>query len=211
MNTEEKFKLPLITTVLVAVNVVVFLIVDLFFFERQEEISYYLALNPALVLKRGEYWRLFTSMFYHFGMDHLMCNMLMLYLVGMMLEPFFGRFRFFLLYFVAGLLADAASIIYNSLIVSENAWVVFGAGASGAVYGLLGAFVAAFLFRKDRIPAEIRRRFPIAIAFLLFGSIFDTGIGHAAHFGGFLAGLLLGLVYCVCMGKQQDGARRTKE
>lgn len=209
-NTKGNLNLPLITTILVAMNVAVFFITDIFFFERVEEVSFYMALNPGFVIKRGEYWRLFTSLFYHFGIEHLLSNMLMLYFMGMMLEPFLGHFRFFILYFVAGLLADAASILYNSLIVSENMWVVFSAGASGAVYGLLGALCAVFLFIRERVPAELKRRLPIAVLFLLFGSIFDTGVGHAAHFGGFLAGALLGALYCACRKRKQDGQGRRK-
>lgn len=199
MGTEKKNRLPLITTILVVINIVVFLISDLLLYKQQDEIAFYMALNPILVLRGKEYWRLVTSMFYHFGIEHLMCNMLMLYLLGVIVEPFFGRVRFFILYFVSGLLADMASIIYNGFIIDENAGVVFCAGASGAIYGLVGAFVAIFLFLKDKVPAEERRRFPIAIFFLLFGSIFDTGVGNEAHFGGFIAGVLLGSVYCACM------------
>lgn len=206
-DTKRSLNLPLITVILVVMNVVVFFITDFFFFERQEEVAFYMALNPGLVINRKEYWRLFTSLFYHFGIEHLFSNMLMLYFMGMMLEPFFGRFRFFILYFTAGLFADAASILYNGFIVSENRWVVFSAGASGAVYGLLGALCAVFLFIREQVPAELKRRLPVAVLFLLFGSIFDTGVGHSAHFGGFLAGVLLGVVYCACKKKRQEAQK----
>ena len=91
-------KLPLATIAIVAVNIILFLVFDLFFYRKQEEIVYYMALNPVLVVEGKEYWRLITSMFYHFGIDHLMCNMMMLYVIGRMLEPFFGRIRFLFLY-----------------------------------------------------------------------------------------------------------------
>ena len=90
METEKKANLPIVTIVLAGINIVLFLIVDLFLFHRQSEIAYFMALNPVLVM-RGEYWRLFTSMFYHFGIDHLVCNMLMLFILGSMLEPFSAR------------------------------------------------------------------------------------------------------------------------
>lgn len=210
MEQKEKNRRPLITTILVVVNAVVFLITDLVFFHEQNRIVYYMALNTELVLNKGEFWRLFTSMFYHFDIEHVMFNMLMLYFVGVIIEPFFGRIRFFILYFVSGLLADVTSIIYNSLIVGESSKNVFEAGASGAVYGLFGAFAVMLMFLRDERLKEERRRLPLMIFFLLFGNIFNKSVGHAAHFGGFFAGALLGACYCICLRKRQDGKWRTK-
>ena len=134
--------------VLVVVNVMVFVIVDLFFFKKQDEIAYFMALNPLLVFKKGEYWRMITSMFYHFGTEHLVCNMLMLFFVGRLLEPIFGSLRFFVLYFVSGLVASGASLLYNGIIIRDRSPFVFSAGASGAIYGLVGAFAVFFLAGK---------------------------------------------------------------
>lgn len=211
VGTENKTKLPLITTILVAVNVVIFLAVDLFLFKRQDEITFTMALNPFFVIQGKEYWRLFTSMFYHFGIDHLACNMLMLFLLGGILEPLFGKVKFVILYFVSGLVADGASILYNGVIRSETDGFVFCAGASGAVYGLIGAFVALFLFQREKMPVYEKRRLAVAVAFLLFGSIFDTGVGHDAHFGGFLAGILTGLLYCRFLWRKQQTKGSTQE
>ena len=201
METEKKANLPLVTVVLAGINIGLFLIVDLFLFRRQNEIAYFMALNPVLVM-RGEYWRLFTSMFYHFGIDHLVCNMLMLFVLGSILEPFFGKVRYGVLYFVSGLAAGGASILYNGFIRGEEGTQVFGAGASGAVYGLIGAFVAIFLVQRKSLTAQEKNRLLFAVAFLLFGSIFDTGIGHDAHFGGFFAGLLMGSLCCLKKKKE---------
>ncbi len=210
METEKKANLPLVTCVLAGINIAVFLIVDLFLFRRQNEIAYFMALNPILVM-RGEYWRLITSMFYHFGIDHLVCNMLMLFVLGSMLEPFFGKLRYGVLYFVSGLAADGASLLYNGLIRREEGMHVLCAGASGAVYGLIGAFVAIFLVQRKSLTTSEKNRLLFAVAFLLFGSIFDTGVGHDAHFGGFFAGLLLGSLYCIQRKrKRSDDWNRTE-
>ncbi len=202
METERLAKLPWITIVLIAMNTVIFLCSDLVFFERQEEIAFYMSLNPVLVLRHGEYWRLLTSMFYHFSIDHLVYNMIMLYMMGAILEPFYGRVRYFVLFFVSGLVADAASLWYNGIVLPKERAFSFSAGASGAVYGLIGGFAAIYLFRRNALPAWEKRRLMIAVLFLLFGSIFDTGIGHEAHFGGFFGGLLLGCVYCMILKRK---------
>lgn len=211
MDVQEKRKLPWVTTILVAVNVVIFLLTDLVFFGEQDRIGYYMALNPVLVTKYGEYWRLITSMFYHFNIEHVLFNMLSLYFVGAMLEPFFGRVRFAILYFASGLLADVATIIYNSLIVRENAEVVFSAGASGAVYGLLGAYVGIMVYFRERLSKGDRIRIPLMVLILLFGNISQEGVGHEAHFGGFIAGALLGLLYCMYLRKRKEKEWRTEE
>lgn len=203
METEKKANLPLVTVVLAGINIVLFLIVDLFLFRRQDEIAYYMALNPVLVM-RGEYWRLFTSMFYHFGIDHLVCNMLMFFILGSILEPLFGKVEYGVLYFVSGLAAGGTSFLYNGLIRGEEGAYVFCAGASGAVYGLIGAYVAIFLVNRKALSSREKNRLVFAVAFLLFGGIFETGVGHDAHFGGFLAGLLLGSLYCILKKRKRE-------
>lgn len=206
METGNKAKLPLITIVLIAVNTVVFLCSDLVFFDRQEEIAFYMSLNPVFVLKHEEYWRLLTSMFYHFGIDHLIFNMFMLYMMGAILEPYYGRIRYTVLFFVSGLAADAASLLYNGVFAAEEGAHAFCAGASGAVYGLIGGFAAIYLFHRASLPAWEKGRIVLAVLLLLFGSIYEEGIGHEAHFGGFIGGFLLGCVYCL-MIKKRTGRR----
>lgn len=210
METEKKAKLPIVTVVLAGINIVLFLVADLFLFGRQSEIAYFMALNPVLVM-RGEYWRLFTSMFYHFGIDHLVCNMLMLFLLGSMLEPFFGKVRYGVLYFVTGLAAGGASLLYNGLIRGEEGSLVLCAGASGAIYGLIGAYAAIFLAQRKTLAQQEKNRIFFAVAFLLFGGIFDTGVGHDAHFGGFIAGLIFGSVYCILKKKKRENHRYKSE
>lgn len=203
MEMEKRTRIPLITMLFVAANVIVFLISDLILFHRQDEIVYYMALNPTFVLDGGEYRRLFTSMFYHFGIEHLTSNMLMLFAMGTVLEPFFGRLRFTVLYVASGLIGSVVSVLYNGVLLGGENRFVFCAGASGAVYGLIGAFTAIFLLQRRKMPESEKRRLLLAVVFLLFGSIYDTGVGHDAHFGGFAAGLLLGLCFCILRKREQ--------
>lgn len=202
METGKRTYFPLVTTVIVAVNAIIFLVSDLLLFRKQDLIAYYMALNPVLVLKGNEYWRIFTSMFYHFGIEHLMSNMLMLYLLGTLLEPFFGRIRYAFLYFVSGISASVVSILYHTFVNRKNGAFVFCAGASGAIYGLIGAFVAILLFRRKQLSMQEKKRMIFAVFFLLFGSISETGIGHDAHFGGFFSGLLFSSIYCFLLFKK---------
>lgn len=196
MRENKVNHLPLITISLVVINVVFFLVCDLFLFRQQYKIAYHMALNPVLVTEEGQYWRLFTSMFYHFNMEHVMYNMLALLALGMILEGFFGKMCFLLVYFMSGIIADVAVIVYNGIITGK-AEEVFAAGASGAVYGLFGAFIAMMLCFRKRFCKKEMGRLLLMVVLLLFGNLSQEGIGHEAHFGGFLGGAVMGIGYCL--------------
>lgn len=201
-------KLPVITIAFVLINAVVFVVSDLFLYRRTDEITYYLTINPILVLEQRQYWRLFTAMFYHFGIEHLMGNMLMLYYMGSILERALGKMRYLILYFLTGLVADFASILYNSIIVSENAGTVFAAGASGAISGLLGAFTVLTMCCYKKVTLMRKKDIPVFLFFALFVGIFEQGVDHAAHLGGFLAGAVLGFLFSAHLKRKEERRRR---
>ena len=130
----------------------------------------------------GEYWRLVTSGFLHYGVIHLALNMFMLYLLGSDLEPSLGRLRFGIVYFVS-LLGGS----FGALLLDANALT---AGASGAVFGLMGS--AFVLMRKRGINP-----FESGLGLLLVLNIvvsFRPGISLGGHIGGLVAGALATLV-----------------
>jgi rhomboid protease GluP len=138
----------------------------------------------------GEWWRLFTSLFIHFGIAHLGLNMIALIRFGPLVERLYGSANYLLIYLLAGIAGSLASISWRPEINS--------AGASGAIIGILGALLAAQLRAADTFPPDILR--PIrntAVVFLgwsLYAGFRYKGIDNAAHLGGLLAGFLTGLV-----------------
>ncbi len=140
--------------------------------------------NPLITA--GEWWRLLTAAFLHFGLLHLLANCFALYQLGPAIERFFGRDRFLVIYLLAGLYGNVASyLLADSL----------SAGASGAVLGLLGAFIA-YLRRYQRLfgqsgQAMLRWMLATALFNLVYG-LTAGRIDNFAHAGGFLAGLILG-------------------
>ena len=133
-------------------------------------------------IEDGEYWRLLTSGFLHYGIFHLALNMFMLYLLGSELEPSLGRLRFGIVYFVA-LLGGS----FGALLLEPSALT---AGASGAVFGLMGG--AVVLMRKRGInPFETGLGLLLVLNILLS---FRPGISLGGHFGGLAAGALATLV-----------------
>jgi rhomboid protease GluP len=141
--------------------------------------------NFRPVTIEGEWWRLFTSTFLHIGIFHLLMNMYALVYIGLLLEPYLGKARFLSAYLIAGISGSVASIFWNDLTIS--------AGASGAIFGMYGVFVA--LLTTKLIEKSARKSLLISIGVFVFYNLANGlkgGIDNAAHIGGLLSGLVVG-------------------
>jgi rhomboid protease GluP len=138
----------------------------------------------------GEWWRLATSMFLHVGLIHLLVNMWALWNLGPILERFVGNAGFAILYGLAGLGGGLASVAFNPDVVS--------AGASGAIFGLMGAIVGFVLPRRDSVPSPVfwgmLYNGGLCIAINLVIGLAFPFIDNAAHLGGLATGFVCGLV-----------------
>jgi len=136
----------------------------------------------------GEWWRLFANFFLHFGIIHLAFNMYALLYIGMLLEPRLGAQRLAAAYILTGLVASMTSLYWHPLTIS--------AGASGAIFGLYGVFLA--LLSTSLIEQSARKALLTSIGiFVVYNLINGTkgGIDNAAHLGGLISGLLIGFAY----------------
>ncbi|MFZ0882003.1 MAG: rhomboid family intramembrane serine protease [Candidatus Acidiferrales bacterium] len=136
----------------------------------------------------GEWWRQFTSIFVHFGIIHIGLNMWCLWNLGSALEPLMGPVGFSLTYLFTGLAASATSLVWNPWRAS--------AGASGAIFGVAGAFVSFLLVKKLPIEKSLVQKNLRSMGFfifynLLFGAA-NAHIDNSAHLGGLVAGFILG-------------------
>jgi rhomboid protease GluP len=152
--------------------------------------------NQSAYTLGGEWWRLITSMFIHIGIIHLVLNMYALYMVGVFLEPMLGKTRIIIAYLCTGVFASLLSIWWhNDPIVS--------AGASGAIFGLYGVFIA--LLSTSLIPKKLRKGLMQSMAvFVMYNLIYgglNAGIDNAAHVGGLLSGLATGYLYYLSFKK----------
>jgi membrane associated rhomboid family serine protease len=143
-----------------------------------KSLLYDAALNGPLVA-HGDWWRVITSGFMHYGLLHLLFNMYALYILGTMLEPAIGRIRFALIYFIS-LIAGAV----GALIVTPDA---FTAGASGAIFGLLGAAVVIMRNRGVN-PLESGIVVWLGLNLLITFTISNISIG--GHIGGLIGGTI---------------------
>jgi len=163
---------------LVAVNVVVFVVSG---FGKASVVDRFGGLSHQ-VHQSDQYYRFFTSMFLHLNVLHIASNMITLLIVGPAVEVMLGRARFLSLYLVAGLGGSAASYLFspgNSV----------GAGASGAIFGVMGAYVVL----------AHKRRYPLApvLALIVINLVigFSGSIDWRDHLGGLVVGVVLALAY----------------
>ncbi len=192
------------TLTLIAINVLIFLAMIIrgvpFLSPTSQDVLGWGADYGPLTLN-GQWWRMFASMFLHFGIIHLVFNMLVLANIGIFMESLSGRVSYLVLYFVAGLGGDAASLFWHPTTVS--------AGASGAIFGLYGGLLGFLLRHRHAIPPETLK--PLskgALTFVGYNILFGLrpGVDMAAHVGGLLTGFVLG-VFLVPAPSQQRTSR----
>lgn len=192
---------PYVNYSLIAINVIIFIweVVATNFFNNQlkvNEIFYNYGTVPDLVFQ-GDYFALVTSMFLHGGVVHIIGNMVFLYIFGDNIEDRFGHFKYLILYLFWGI---AAGIIHSFYAVSVGGGDIPAVGASGAISGVLGAYlilfprakiftvITAFFITTVRIPAlaYIPIWFILQIIFSIFNP--EGGVAYLAHIGGFVVG-----------------------
>lgn len=184
-------KIPLITFVLLAINILAYVYVE--FFGSVYDSEFMLntgALYEPLLIQNHQYYRLITHFFLHFGFDHLVNNMFSLLILGYSLEMEMGKVRFIILYFLSGILAGITSIIYNIYVGQES----ISCGASGAIYGLMGALLIMLIVGNRRKFSSEVPRYLLYIGISIYSGMQDENIDNAAHIGGFVAGVLLCLI-----------------
>jgi membrane associated rhomboid family serine protease len=180
------------TNVMVVANIIVFIVLELqgSTLDTKYMLNSGAALAP-LIVDYGQYYRLFTSMFLHFGIEHLFNNMLVLFFLGDNLERAVGKVKFVIIYLFSGLGASALSCAYHYL----RGEVVVSAGASGAVFGVIGALLYVVIINKGRLEDMTSTRIGLLVLFSLYHGFSESGIDNMAHIGGFVCGILLAILF----------------
>ena len=181
------------TAALIGANVLIFAVMvwngaGLWHSNNSVQLAWGANFGPAT--KDGEWWRLGSALFLHFGLFHLSMNMLSLWDGGRLVERMFGTLRFLLIYFASGLAGNVLSLI------AQGDRAISG-GASGAIFGVYGALMSyLWLERHGLHPADFKRLFwgaAVFSAITIFLGFQITGIDNGAHIGGWLGGILAGL------------------
>ncbi|MCR5735730.1 MAG: rhomboid family intramembrane serine protease [Lachnospiraceae bacterium] len=182
---------PVVTIILIVLNVLAFGIQTIS--GGSESTSVLVKLGASYtpyIVEDGQWYRLFTPMFLHIGVEHLAMNMLALFATGQYVEQYFGRVRFILLYILSGIAGNALTL-FSELFLTHR--FVVSAGASGAISGLFGAIVIL------AIDPRTRKYFPLPRVLLgLLFLILPSGakdINIVAHLGGMICGFVLAFCF----------------
>lgn len=191
--------LPIAGGVLVAINVIIYM-VCLF---TGGELYSRGSLNAYGVLIKHEYGRVLWAMFLHSGATHLFSNMLILFFMGAMIEKEVGHICYLLLYFLSGIGGN----LFSLLIKVVNSDMSSSVGASGAVFGLDGVLLAMVLLSGRKMQDVTPVRVLAMIALSLYSGFSGSNIDNAAHVGGLITGFLGGCVVCILQRRRRERQR----
>lgn len=179
INAVFKNRFPMITYWLIAVNVILYF-VPVLFGQYNDLINNYSIWGPAV--RDGQYYRLLTGIFLHGGFFHLLFNCYALYVIGSQVENFLGRFKFLIIYLAAGISGALFSTIFGGNYASI--------GASGAIFGLMGALVYFGYHYRVYLGNVVKSQIiPLIVINLVLGFCV-SGIDNFAHIGGLIGGTL---------------------
>lgn len=175
-----------------AVNVLAFLLLELLGDTESSEFMKAMgAVWPEYVVESGQYWRLLTATFMHFGFGHLINNMLILICAGPILENALGHIKYLILYACAGIGGSTLSCL---MMVRSGDYAV-SAGASGAIFGIIGALLWIVIRHRGRYETLTGRGLLFMIALTVYYGISNAGIDNWGHVGGLFAGFLLCVIF----------------
>jgi rhomboid protease GluP len=190
-----------VTYSIIAINVLVFILMIVNgagLFEPNGYVHIKWGSDYAPLTLSGDWWRLITNVFIHFGIIHLAMNMYCLYTAGVYLEPMLGKVKYTAAYLCTGILASVVSLWWHKEPVNS-------AGASGAVFGLYGLFLA--LLTTNLIPKHFRKSLLPSIGLFIVFNLFygiKGGVDNAAHVGGLISGFTIGYIFVLGIKKEKE-------
>lgn len=184
----KKNKMFSTTGILISINIIMFIISVILsrsIIDIRVDVLVLLGAKVNYLISHGQIYRLLTCMFLHGGIVHLFFNMYSLYCLGDLIEDVFGRKNYLIIYFVSGL---SSSIL--SYMISPSISI----GASGAIFGLLGAALIIGIKEKNRIGNQFVTNIIMVIVMNIFIGLSNSGIDNAAHFGGLIGGVIISYI-----------------
>lgn len=180
------YKQPIVTYIIMAICIILFILMELSGGSTNSQTLLKYGANLDVLVKNGEYYRLFTCIFLHIGIMHLLCNMYSLYIIGREVENLFGKIKYIIIFILSGIFGSIMSLAFTHNTIS--------AGASGAIFGLLGALLYFGMHYRTYLGEAIKRSIiPIIVVNLIIG-FFAEGIDLAAHIGGLVGGVLVAMM-----------------
>lgn len=172
-----------VVTLIVAIHLILFLSVQLPLFPSKLLFESLVGVN--IYIGMGEYWRLVTPIFLHAGFAHVLFNSFSLVLFGPALERALGKWLFMVVYLACGMAANIATYLLNPPYYTHL-------GASGAIFGLFGIYLATIFLKKGAMPPQGKQVILPMAAIGVIMTFFQSGINITAHIFGLIAGFLIG-------------------
>ena len=180
------------TISLIIINVIIFILMGITgATDSAAAMVQYGAVYPTLIQEGGEYWRFFTATLMHFDFEHLLNNMVMLGVSGKILEPALGKMKYLALYFTAGI--GGCLLSYMQMLQSGNYAVA--AGASGSIFGIIGALAWILILHKGRYKSLTGRGMVMMMLLSLYYGSSTGDVDNWGHIGGFIMGFLLSIIF----------------
>ncbi|HEY8909284.1 MAG TPA: rhomboid family intramembrane serine protease [Desulfosporosinus sp.] len=183
-TAEKQTFIPFLTYIFLGINLVVFLLMTLAGGSTDQRVLIAFGAKVNSLIEAGEVWRLLTSNFIHIGIMHLAFNLYALWALGPLTEESFGHRRFFMIYIFSGLGGSIASFLFTTAL---------SAGASGAIFGLLGALLY-YSFKRPQLWKSGLGMNLVLVIMVNFGfGLIQPGIDNFAHLGGLLTGAIISI------------------
>ncbi len=180
------YKQPIVTYIIMAICIILFILMELSGGSTNSQTLLKYGANLDVLVKNGEYYRLFTCIFLHIGIMHLLCNLYSLYVIGREVENLFGKIKYIIIFILSGIFGSIMSLAFTHNTIS--------AGASGAIFGLLGALLYFGMHYRTYLGEAIKRSIiPIIVVNLIIG-FFAEGIDLDDYIGGLVGGVLVAMM-----------------
>lgn len=187
----ERRKPALVNWSIILINIMIFIFIEAVdSTESASTMLRYGAGNMVYIVYKKEYWRLLTSVFLHFGISHISNNMLVLFMLGDNMERALGHLKYAIFYICCGVGANLFSLFFNI----DRYPSTVNAGASGAIFGVVGGLLWAVMKNRGRLEDLTTKRLIILLVLTLYFGFTSTGVDNAAHVGGALTGFLLSVI-----------------
>lgn len=185
-------KTILVTYALIAINILIFVLNNILHLDFISSSKFYC---EASVIKAGEYYRLLTAAFFHVDIIHLLCNMYALYILGTQIETYLGKVKFLIVYILSALGGSLLSAVINGVGVPSI-------GASGAIFGLMGALLYFGFKYRNYLGRYVKEQLIPIIALNLILGFTSSSIDNFGHIGGLVTGIFVAMA--VGVGKDND-------
>ncbi len=158
------------------------------------------ALDSEMIVSGTGFHAIFTAMFMHASLDHLFSNMIVLFFIGANAEHDLGHLPYLFMYMTSGIAGNIISIMYDASVGDYSSSI----GASGAVFGVIGAVMVIVFFGRKHLRAGSNLMFRVGLMafFSVYSGFKDTAVNNAAHIGGLLGGIIITLLITLLLRKE---------